>query len=81
MPILHIEIVKHPGEFIHPEIARELTNRTGEIFGSEPGGTWVNVHSVPCIFFAENHSGQAGIYPVFVTVLIARRRSRRRSLG
>lgn len=72
MPILHVEIVTRSGQAIRPGLARELADRTGEIFGSEPGGTWVSVHPLDQGFYAENHSAAGDIFPVFVSVLKAK---------
>lgn len=72
MPILHVEIITRPDEYIRPELARELADRTGEIFGSSPGSTWVKVYLLPGENYAENNSMPGDVYPVFVSVLKAR---------
>jgi phenylpyruvate tautomerase PptA (4-oxalocrotonate tautomerase family) len=72
MPILNVEIVKRPNEHIDPKLATELANRTGEIFGSEPGNTWVTVHIIASENYAENISGSDDIFPVFVSILKAK---------
>ena len=69
MPILNVEIIIHPGEHFHPSLATGLADRTGEIFGSPPGNTWVTVHFTLRENYAENNSSAEAILPVFVTVL------------
>jgi phenylpyruvate tautomerase PptA (4-oxalocrotonate tautomerase family) len=69
MPILNVEIVMHPNEHIHPKLAMELANRTGEIFNSAPGNTWVKVHLIGSENYAENGNTPDEIFPVFVSVL------------
>jgi phenylpyruvate tautomerase PptA (4-oxalocrotonate tautomerase family) len=72
MPILHVEIVSRPGESIRPGLAQELADRCGEIFGSPPGGTWVKVSILAREAYAENRSTEAGLFPVFVSILKAK---------
>jgi phenylpyruvate tautomerase PptA (4-oxalocrotonate tautomerase family) len=72
MPILDIEIVTRFGESIPPELAKELADRAGEVFGSEPGMTWVKVHPLAHDLYAENSSMTEDIFPVFVHVLKAK---------
>ena len=72
MPILSVEIVTRPDEQLRPELAAELANRTGEIFGSAPGTTWVKVILIPKENYAENDSTSENIFPVFVSVLKAK---------
>lgn len=75
MPILNIEIVMRPGENLPPGLATELADRTGEIFDSPAGNTWVKVYLIPAEYYAENSSAPNGIFPVFVSVLKAKRPS------
>ncbi|HEX5839525.1 MAG TPA: hypothetical protein VFY26_16940 [Anaerolineales bacterium] len=72
MPILSVEIVTRPGESLRLGLARELAYRTGEIFGSEPGGTWVKVHLLTRDGYAENDGTTEESFPVFVSVLKAK---------
>jgi len=72
MPILNVEIVARPDEYLSPKLATELANRTGEIFGSAPGSTWVKVHLIARENYAENSSVSEDIYPVFMSVLKAK---------
>lgn len=72
MPILNIEIITRPNEYIRPDLAKELADRTGEIFGSSPGSTWVKVYFTARENYAENISTPEDISPVFVSVLKAK---------
>jgi phenylpyruvate tautomerase PptA (4-oxalocrotonate tautomerase family) len=73
MPILTIEIVLRPNESLRVGLAAELADRAGEIFGSDPGETWVKVTIIPVGQYSENGGlPPGGIYPVFVSVLKAR---------
>jgi phenylpyruvate tautomerase PptA (4-oxalocrotonate tautomerase family) len=73
MPILDVEIVLEPGEALRPELAGELADRAGEVFGAAPGTTWVKVRAVPAEHYAENQSGHSTeLHPVFVSVLKAK---------
>ena len=57
MPILDVEIVLEPGESLRPELAGELADRVGEVFGAAPGTTWVKVRAIPAEHYAENQTG------------------------
>lgn len=70
MPILKVEIVTHVVEVMNPHLARELADRTAEVFGAEPGGNWVTVQFIPADNYAEN--GGHDTFPIFVSVLKAR---------
>lgn len=72
MPILNVEIVTRPNEDFPPNLAAVLADRAGQIFHSEPGGTWVKVTFVTSQNYAENLSPAGGIFPVFVSVLKAK---------
>ncbi|MBK6506550.1 MAG: hypothetical protein IPG02_13005 [Ignavibacteria bacterium] len=69
MPILSVEIVTRPDEQLRPELAAELSDRTGEVFGSAPGTTWVKVVLIPEEHYSENDCTSGSIHPVFVSVL------------
>ena len=74
MPILEVEIVLRPGEILAGRLAAEVAERAGEVFASPARGTWVKVRTLPGENYAENGAGLPGdIFPVFVTVLKARR--------
>jgi phenylpyruvate tautomerase PptA (4-oxalocrotonate tautomerase family) len=70
MPILDVEIVTEPGESLKDDLARQLADLAGDILGSERGGTWVKVQTLPREQYAENGDLLADIRPVFVSVLM-----------
>jgi len=72
MPILDVEIVLKPGETLSHDLAPELANRAGELFGAAPGTTWVKVRAIAAGHYAENGGPPEGVYPVFVSVLKAK---------
>lgn len=72
MPILNVEIITRPDEHIRSDLARELADRTGKIFGSSPGNTWVKVYLLSGENYAENDGMPGDVYPVFVSVLRAK---------
>lgn len=69
MPILHVEIVLHPGESLSSQVAATIADRAGEVFGTPPGRTWVKLHLIPAEHYAENGDAGEGLYPVFVSTL------------
>ena len=69
MPILNVEIITRHKEHFRPELASELANRTGEIFRSGPGETWIKIVFIAKENYAETDSTSENIYPVFVSVL------------
>jgi len=69
MPIVDIEIVLKANETIPSEMASELADRVGEIFGSPKNGTWVKVHGISSSHYAENGGKDEDVYPVFITIL------------
>jgi phenylpyruvate tautomerase PptA (4-oxalocrotonate tautomerase family) len=73
MPILDVEMVLEPDEAPRPELAGELADRVGEVFGAAPGTTWVKLRAIPAEHYAENRTGRPNdVYPVFVSVLKAK---------
>lgn len=70
MPILDVEVVTNPGEPLRDGLAAELADSAGEILGSERGGTWVKLRTLPRGLYAENSGLPAGVSPVFVSVLM-----------
>ena len=72
MPIIDIEIVLRPEETISGEMASDLADQLGEIFGSPKNGTWVKVRGIAEIFYEENGGKEEGLSPVFVSVLKSR---------
>lgn len=71
MPILTVEIVTRPQEQFDSQLAAELADRSGQIFGSPPGNTWVKVRFIAPEHYAENDS-QDEVFPVFVSILKAK---------
>jgi phenylpyruvate tautomerase PptA (4-oxalocrotonate tautomerase family) len=71
MPIVDIEIVLRPGESLPGDVAAALADNLGRIFGSPQNGTWVKVRVIPDLYYAENGGKEAGVYPVFVSILKA----------
>jgi hypothetical protein len=71
MPIVDLEIILKPEESIPSELASELADELGRIFGSPRNGTWLKVRGTPEVFYAESGGKEEGVYPVFVSVLKA----------
>ena len=70
MPIIDVEVVMKPNEGLREGLAAEIADAAGEIFGSEPGGTWVKLRALPREQYAENEGDPPeGVWPVFVNVL------------
>jgi hypothetical protein len=73
MPILEVEVVTHPGETLPAGLASVIADQVGEIFGSNPGGTWVRLRTLAASAYAEDGGGpEPGIFPVFVSILKSR---------
>jgi phenylpyruvate tautomerase PptA (4-oxalocrotonate tautomerase family) len=70
MPILDVELVTGLGELLEDGLARRLADIAGDIFGSERGGTWVKVRTLPSGQYGENGDPPADVRPVFVSVLM-----------
>lgn len=71
MPILNVEIV---GELYNPGLARTLADAAGPILDSKPAGTWVKLHMMPEMDYAEN-GVPTNNRPVFVSLLAAKEMS------
>ncbi|UCH59024.1 MAG: hypothetical protein JSV61_12510 [Anaerolineales bacterium] len=72
MPILEIEIVLKPGENLAAGLAQKIANQAAAVFSSPPGDTWVRLRTLAATQYAENGGWQAGIFPIFVTILKAK---------
>jgi phenylpyruvate tautomerase PptA (4-oxalocrotonate tautomerase family) len=73
MPVLDVEVVVQPDEILPGDLAGRIAAGAGEVFGAAPGTTWVKLHRLPAADYAENGTEpDAGVHPVFVTVLKAR---------
>lgn len=78
MPILEVEIVVGPEEELAPGLAGRLADAAAAVFAIPPGRTWVRLRALPCDRYAEDGGGPpAGVRPVFVSILKARRPRRR----
>ncbi len=69
MPIIDIELVVREGEALSEGLASTLADALGEVFGSDPGRTWVRLRTLPESSYAENLSEAPR--PIFVTLLLA----------
>jgi phenylpyruvate tautomerase PptA (4-oxalocrotonate tautomerase family) len=61
-------LVVRKDEALPEGLASTLADALGEVFGSEPGRTWVRVRTLPDSHYAENLSEAPR--PVFVTLLL-----------
>ena len=69
MPIVDIELVTGDPEAGRSQL-QTLVDELGNLFGSEPGGTWVKVRSMNPAAYAENEvSEETRHLPTFVNVL------------
>jgi len=70
MPILDIEIVGDVAESNAGEFAQALADEAARVFAAKPATTWVRVHTLARMCYAENGAAVApSDLPVFVTVL------------
>ena len=67
MPVVDVELVGEAD--VSAELSQRLADAVGEALDSRPGGTWVRVRELAQDHYAENGGLEAGIRPVFVTVL------------
>jgi phenylpyruvate tautomerase PptA (4-oxalocrotonate tautomerase family) len=73
MPILDVEIVLSDGHAVPDNLAAQIADAAGKLFGSPPGTTWVRLRPLPRSCYAENDAPDPeGWNAVFVTVLKAR---------
>ena len=69
MPILKLEVVGPMEPTLRAGLAQAVADAAVTVLASQPQGTWVRVYDVPEADYAENGVAEAGIRPVFVTVL------------
>ena len=72
--MLTVEIVAAPGEERPEGLARHLADAASQVLESRPQGCWVRLSWREARDYAESAGGPPdGVYPVFCTVLLARR--------
>jgi hypothetical protein len=72
IPILDVEMLLRPGESLDRELAQDLANEAGWVFGTPPGRTWVKARPLGPEQDTESAGGPPQeVYPVFVSVLKA----------
>jgi len=71
VPIVSIQCVENGVSAEYPkETTQRLADELGDIFQSEPGGTWVKMSAITDAAYAENHVELSNdIQPTFVEVL------------
>ncbi len=71
MPFVDIEVVTNASEPVaSKEQLQSLVDELGDLFGSEPGGTWIRLRSIDRRDYAENRTPIDGsVRPTFVSVL------------
>ena len=71
MPIVDIEVVTNASETVAgKEQLQCLADELGDLFGSEPGDTWIRLRSMDRRGYAENRTLVDGrVRPTFVSVL------------
>lgn len=72
MPIVDIEIILKPNEMLRDDLASETADALGKIFDSPPGTTWVKLHALTAVRYAENGETQKSIFPIFVKIIRSR---------
>lgn len=72
MPIVDVELVEDAGGT--PQVDLQLlADALGEVFASQPGGTWVRARTLPRRYYAENGGPlPPEVRPTFVSVLHGR---------
>ena len=72
MPVIEVEVVGTENPKVE-DAAGRIADAAGEVFGSEPGETWVRLRFLPTEQYAESGGGPPeGIRPVFVRVVRAK---------
>ena len=72
MPILEVEIVMRPGEWMRDNLAAEIAERAAAVFRAPAGRTWVRLRTLAPEGYAEDAGGPPpDVYPVFLSVLKA----------
>lgn len=72
MPILDVTLVLRDGETPAPDLAQQLGDAAGHVFGAAAGTVWVAVRALPTERYAENAVARADTpLPAFVRVIKA----------
>lgn len=71
MPILDIEVVVRPNEFLLTDLAARLAEAAGRVLEAPKGSTWVKLRALQTTEYAEDGGIPEGVFPVFVRVLRA----------
>ncbi len=74
MPIVDVEIVTGTAEpeVVEKETLQLLADELGNLFGSDPGESWIKLRSIDQDAYAENLAGsESNVRPVFVHILRA----------
>ena len=69
MPIVTIKVVEQSVATHDRTIVQRLADKLGQVFGSEPQGTWVKLEYLPRSQYAENDAEDAQMQPTFVEIL------------
>jgi phenylpyruvate tautomerase PptA (4-oxalocrotonate tautomerase family) len=69
MPILEVEIVLRPNEFLLSDLAPRLAEAAARVFDSPKGSVWVKLRALQLTEYAENGGTSGDMHPVFVSVL------------
>jgi phenylpyruvate tautomerase PptA (4-oxalocrotonate tautomerase family) len=69
MPILEVEVVLRPNEFLVSDLAERLAEAAAGTFASPKGSVWVKLRAIQLTEYAENGGLLEGVQPVFVKVL------------
>jgi phenylpyruvate tautomerase PptA (4-oxalocrotonate tautomerase family) len=72
MPIISVEVVDDGDDLPH-DLAQRLADGIGDFLDSPPHQTWVRVHLIDPLDYAENGGCVSGVRPVIVTLIIGRR--------
>ena len=69
MPILEVEVVLRPNEFLLSDLAARLAEAAAGALASPKGSVWVKLRTIQLTEYAENGELPEAVHPVFVRVL------------
>lgn len=72
MPIISVEVVDDGDDLPH-DLAQRLADGIGDSLDSPPRQTWVRLHRIDPLDYAENGGGEPAVQPVIVRLIIGRR--------